>query len=59
MRLTARGTVLSLPVEAAPALQALRTGDPVTVGSLPGLDLASALVVVRRLLREGVVVTSP
>lgn len=59
VRLTARGTVLSLPVEAAPALHALRTGDPVTVGSLPGLDLASALVVVRRLLREGVVVTSP
>ena len=56
--LTARGTVLSLPVEAAPALHALRSGDPVAVGSLPGLDLASALVVVRRLLREGVVVTS-
>ena len=59
VRLTARGTVLSMPAEAAPALQVLRTGEPVTVGSLPGLDLASALVVVRRLLREGVVVTSP
>ena len=58
VRLTARGTVLSLPAEAAPALRALRTGEPVAVGSLPGLDLASALVVVRRLLREGVVVTS-
>lgn len=58
VRLTARGTVLSLPAEAAPALHALRTGRPVAVGSLPGLDLASALVVVRRLLREGVVVTS-
>jgi len=58
VRLTARGTVLSLPAEAAPVLRALRTGEPVAVGSLPGLDLASALVVVRRLLREGVVVTS-
>ncbi|MEZ0446335.1 cupin domain-containing protein [Cellulomonas sp. ICMP 17802] len=58
VRLTARGTVLSLPVEASPALHALRTGEPVAVGALPGLDLASALVVVRRLLREGVVVTA-
>ena len=58
VRLTARGTVLSLPAEAGPALRALRTGEPVAVGSLPGLDLASALVVVRRLLREGVVVTA-
>ena len=58
VRLTARGTVLSLPVEAEPALRLLREGDPVAVGDLPGLDLASALVVARRLLREGVVVTS-
>ena len=58
VRLTARRTVLTLPAEAAPALHALRTGDPTTVGALPGLDLASALVVVRRLLREGVVVTA-
>jgi hypothetical protein len=56
--LRARGTVLSLPAEAGPALRLLRAGEPVAVGSLPGLDLASALVVVRRLLREGVVVTS-
>jgi len=58
VRLTARGTVLSLPAEAEPALRVLRSGEPVAVGALPGLDLASALVVVRRLLREGVVVTS-
>ncbi|WP_315098901.1 JmjC domain-containing protein [uncultured Cellulomonas sp.] len=58
VRLTARGTVLSLPAEAEPALRLLRAGGPVAVGDLPGLDLASALVVVRRLLREGVVVTS-
>ena len=58
MRLTARGTVLSLPAEVEPALRVLRSGEPVAVGALPGLDLASALVVVRRLLREGVVVTS-
>jgi ribosomal protein L16 Arg81 hydroxylase len=59
VRLSAKATVLTLPAEAEPALHALRTGDPMTVGSLPGLDLASALVVVRRLLREGVVVTAP
>jgi ribosomal protein L16 Arg81 hydroxylase len=58
VRITARGTVLSLPIEAADAIRALHTGDPVAVGSLPGLDLASALVVARRLLREGLVVTS-
>lgn len=58
VRITARGTVLSLPVEAEAAIRVLHAGDPVAVGSLPGLDLASALVVVRRLLREGVVVTS-
>jgi len=58
VRLTAGGVVLSLPAETSRALQTLRTGDPVAVGSLPGLDRASALVVVRRLLREGVVVTS-
>jgi len=58
VRLTARGTVLTLPAEAEPALRLLRSGERVAVGALPGLDLASALVVVRRLLREGVVVTA-
>lgn len=58
VRLATGTTALSLPAEATGALQVLRTGDPVAVGSLPGLDLTSALVVVRRLLREGVVVPS-
>ncbi|WP_199439965.1 cupin domain-containing protein [Umezawaea beigongshangensis] len=47
---------LSLPVSTRPALEALLTGEPAIVGTLPGLDLADQTVLVRRLLREGVVV---
>ncbi|MET0726175.1 MAG: cupin domain-containing protein [Leifsonia sp.] len=53
---TATGSLL-LPVEATDALRRLVGGDPVTVGELPGLDRDSAVVVVRRLLREGFLVT--
>ncbi|MFP7762332.1 cupin domain-containing protein [Marisediminicola sp. LYQ85] len=49
-------STVSLPVEAADAVEALATGADHTVGSLPGLDEASALVVVRRLVREGILV---
>jgi lysine-specific demethylase/histidyl-hydroxylase NO66 len=45
---------LNLPVEAAPAVEALATGDPIRVGDLPGLDAASAVVVARRLVREAI-----
>jgi ribosomal protein L16 Arg81 hydroxylase len=45
---------ISLPVEAAPALEALATGEPIRVGDLPGLDPESAVVVARRLVREAV-----
>lgn len=47
---------LRLPPAAREAVERLLTGDPVTVGSLPGLDAAGALVVVRRLVREQLLV---
>ena len=37
-------------------VRALLGGDPVAVGSLPGMEEADQVVLVRRLLREGVVV---
>ena len=45
---------VSLPIEAAPAVEALAMGDPIRVGDLPELDAESALVVARRLVREAV-----
>ncbi|TQL52925.1 cupin domain-containing protein [Subtercola boreus] len=56
VRLVAGSKTLSLPAEAAPALERVLMGEPVAVADLPGLDGDSAVVVVRRLLREGVVV---
>jgi bifunctional lysine-specific demethylase and histidyl-hydroxylase NO66 len=56
VRLVARTKSLSLPLEAEEAVRRLVTGDVVAVGELPGLDAESAIVVVRRLLREGFVV---
>ena len=47
---------ISLPVEAAPAIDALAAGTPLAAGRLPGLDDASSLLVGRRLLREGILV---
>jgi len=47
---------ITLPAEARAALTAVLTGDTVRAGDLPGLDPASALVVARRLVREGVLV---
>ena len=69
VRLVARAKTLSLPIEAEPAVRALAatgagaTGDApaaasATVGDLPGLDPESAVVVVRRLLREGILVAT-
>lgn len=46
---------VTLPSSCLPALQALRTGV-FDAASLPGLDTADASVLIRRLLREGVVV---
>ncbi|RFA11428.1 cupin [Subtercola boreus] len=56
VRIVAGPKTLSLPIEAKPALERLLTGEPVVVSDLPGLDAGSAVVVVRRLLREGVAV---
>jgi len=46
---------IALPAEASAAIHALTLADQ-AAGDLPGLDLASSLVVSRRLLREAVLV---
>ncbi|WP_312855078.1 cupin domain-containing protein [Agromyces agglutinans] len=58
VRVVGRTTSLSLPIEAEPAVRRLAEGSPVAVGDLPGLDADSALVVARRLVREGFAVAS-
>lgn len=52
--LTAPGRTITLPAFTAPALRRL-LAEPVTPADLPGLDEESALVLCRRMLREGVV----
>ncbi len=47
---------ISLPEATADAVKALLTGAPTTPAELPGLDADAQLVLVRRLLREGIVV---
>ncbi|MFF2052218.1 cupin domain-containing protein [Leifsonia sp. NPDC058194] len=49
------GRVIALPIAARAAVDRLVDEEPVAVGELPGLDPESAIVVARRLLREGVV----
>ncbi|WP_084423965.1 cupin domain-containing protein [Rhodococcoides kyotonense] len=51
-----RGKTVSLPDECADAIYQLRSRKPCRVGELVGLDFGSAIVVARRLLREGVLV---
>ena len=46
---------LRLPAQTASALDLVATGAVVRVGDLPGLDPTERLVLVRRLVREGVV----
>jgi ribosomal protein L16 Arg81 hydroxylase len=53
VKIVARAKTLSLPVEAEQAVRRIAAGDTVTPGELPGLDPESAIVVVRRLVREG------
>jgi hypothetical protein len=48
--------MLTLPMSCADAVSALRTGQVADAGSLPGLDHADGTVLIRRLLREAVVV---
>jgi ribosomal protein L16 Arg81 hydroxylase len=50
------GRQVTMPVAAYAALETLLDGRPVRVGDLPGLDGDSAVVVARRLVREGVLV---
>jgi lysine-specific demethylase/histidyl-hydroxylase NO66 len=47
---------IALPASTATALRAVLGGAPCSVGSLPGMDGADQIVLVRRLLREGVLV---
>ena len=58
VRLEMLDRYLSLPFEMAPAVTVLLSGRPVRVDELPGLDLESRLTLVRRLLRESVVIAS-
>ncbi|ANJ28710.1 cupin domain-containing protein [Agromyces aureus] len=57
VRIVTRTKTLSLPVEAEAAIRRLAEGRGVVIGKLPGLDQASAVVVARRLVREGIAVT--
>ncbi|PPK64040.1 cupin domain-containing protein [Actinokineospora auranticolor] len=50
------GDQISLPGDTAPAVEALLSGDVQTIGMLPGLTVADQTVLVRRLLREGILV---
>jgi hypothetical protein len=43
-----------MPDAMRPAVEVLLRGSAVAVGELPGLDDGSRLVLVRRLIREGV-----
>ena len=47
---------MTFPSSCLPALQALRSSEVFEAAALPGLDTADATVLIRRLLREGVVV---
>ncbi|SIS08569.1 cupin domain-containing protein [Williamsia sterculiae] len=47
---------IAFPAQCADAIAAVVTGGLVSADSLPGLDSADSLVVLRRLIREGVVV---
>ncbi|QZT60739.1 cupin domain-containing protein [Mycolicibacterium austroafricanum] len=47
---------ITFPASCAPALEKILTGGVTDAGHLPGLDAADGAVLLRRLLREGVVV---
>jgi hypothetical protein len=49
---------VTLPSAAGPAVERILSGRPVAVADLPDLDRDSAVVVARRLLREGIVVVA-
>ena len=47
---------VSLPASTGDAVRSLLSGEVRTVGNLPGVDVADQVVLVRRLLRDGVLV---
>jgi ribosomal protein L16 Arg81 hydroxylase len=59
VHLAADGQALRLPVECEMAVRALTSGERVWAGALPGLDESDSLVVTRRLLRSGLLVSEP
>jgi hypothetical protein len=48
--------VMTFPMSCTGAVEALRTGRPADASTLPGLDHADGAVLIRRLLREAIVV---
>lgn len=54
--ITLRNKTVSLPLECADAVESLFEGRPCRVDSLTGLDTEDAIVVVRRLIREGIAI---
>ncbi|GAA1458553.1 cupin domain-containing protein [Williamsia maris] len=56
VRLRLPDRVVEFPAICAPAIRHLRDGRDATADSLPGLDAADGAVVIRRLLREAIVV---
>jgi hypothetical protein len=56
VRIITSTKTVALPAEAEAAVRRLHRGGAVTLAELPGLDLDDAVVVVRRLLREAILV---
>jgi len=56
VRLVLLDRTVTVPAPAGDALKVLLAGAAVRAGDLPGLDADSQLTLVRRLLREGVIV---
>jgi len=54
VELSCFGSVIAFPIAVRAALAVILDGDDVRVGDLPGLDDTERLVLVRRLVREGV-----
>jgi ribosomal protein L16 Arg81 hydroxylase len=59
VHLAGDGQALQLPGECEMAVRALAGGERVWAGALPGLDESDSLVVTRRLLRSGLLVSEP
>jgi bifunctional lysine-specific demethylase and histidyl-hydroxylase NO66 len=59
VHLAADGQALRLPAECETAVRALASGERFRAGALPELDESDSLVVTRRLLRSGMLVTEP